>query len=117
VQYEPWNEDDDDRLRFLEENDTDPQWSNHDWKVFLAMTAFEELFHDPDKFVKEFPGSAEHRLKMARALHPIFHRARITDRSVKEDVLPYVKALLAIDFREAGLARSSAEDPALSSAA
>jgi hypothetical protein len=106
-----WCTDDQELLRFLDENPSDfASWSNYEWGVFFATKACQKLFDDADEFAKEFPRSAGHRLNMARALRPIFDRAWITNWSVTENALPYVKALLAIDFREARLTPSTADN-------
>jgi len=77
-------------------------WSNGDWKIFFTNKAWQNLFDDADEFQKEFPNNACDRLNMVCALRPIFDRAWITDWWLTKDVLPYIKALLAIDFRKAG---------------
>jgi hypothetical protein len=86
-------------------------WGNRDLKTYLATVAMKKLLDDADEFVREFPRSAEHRLNMVRALQPIFRQAWDTNWSVTDDVLPYVKAMLAIDFREAKLASRVADEP------
>jgi hypothetical protein len=103
----PWYDrctDDEDWFRFPDESESEfSSWSNCDWGTFFATKTWRNHFDDADEFVKGHPQSAGHRLNMARALRPIFDRAAITNWWMTEDVLPYVKALLAIDFREAWL--------------
>jgi hypothetical protein len=95
----------DDEHRYSDESDSEfASWSNGDWKIFASNKAWQILFDDADEFLREFPKNARDRLNMARALRPIFDRAWITDWWLTKDVLPYVKALLAIDFRKGGLA-------------
>jgi hypothetical protein len=117
----PWYDqctDDEDWFLFYDEYESElAYWSNSDWKVFFATKAWQTLFDDADEFVKEFPQSAGHRLNMSRALRPIFDRAWITNWWVTEDIVPYAKALLAIDFREAELASKPAHSKALAEVA
>jgi hypothetical protein len=101
---------DDERYLFPDEPEADfAHWSNNDWKAFLLTQAFQSTFDDAEEFAKEFTHATKHRLNMARALRPIFDRAGITNWRVGQEVPPYVKALLAISFRQAGVEPKTAD--------
>jgi hypothetical protein len=103
----PWYDRSDVADWFCLHDESQSSWSDCDWMICFATKALQNILDDPDAFVKEFPGCARHRLNMLRALRPIFDHASVTNWWITEEVLPYVKALLAIDFGEAGPASIS----------
>jgi hypothetical protein len=91
-------------FRFHDESESELESSSDcDWMICFATKALQNLFEDADEFVKEFPDCASRRLNMVRALRPIFDHASVTNWWVTEEVLPYVKALLTMDFGQAVL--------------
>lgn len=94
---------DDERYLFPDESEADfAHWSRIDWNGFLLTQAYRSTFDDAEEFAKDFPHATKHRLNMARALRPVFDRSDTTNWRVGREVPPYIKAVLAIDFREAG---------------
>jgi hypothetical protein len=99
----PWYDRSDVAEWFCFHDEREQSWSDCDWMICFATKALQNLLDDADAFVKEFPGCAGHRLNLVRAMRPIFDHASVTNWWVAEDVLPYIKALMAIDFGEAVL--------------
>jgi hypothetical protein len=99
----PWYDRSDVADWFCFHDEGEQSWTDCDWMICFTTKALQNLLNDADAFVKEFPGRASHRINLVRALRPIFDHASVTNWWVTEDVLPYVKALMAIDFGEAML--------------